>query len=508
MKKKFLRVGALALASVILAGSVSLSSYAVERSYSYNYDYWGDVQDTPDFYEPCKTFTWKDLNLDKKITNPQGITAYGNFLYLCDSGNNRIIKLKRNSRESLEVVEIYDHFNGDSISGDNNFSTPTDIAISEDGNIFVADKGNARILKLDKDFNYILEFGKPQDSSLDKDLAFAPSKLVVDTAERVYAVAVGINKGLLKYENDGTFTNFHGAPPASYNLLDYIWKKFASQEQLMKMESFVPTEYSNVYINEDGFIYACAGAVSEEDLKGGTGQNTRLLNLLGSDILVRNGVYSEGDFPVYGDIYMGSGGGMSGPSQFIDITSFPNEVFVCLDKNRGRLFSYDNQGRLLFCCGGNGNMDGYFRNPVALDHIGYDIYVLDQLDCAITVFTLTNFGELVFSAMEQFDQGKYDESLSNWQQVIKYDGNYDLAYIGIGRAYLRQKEYKTAMEYFKLKYDDENYSKAYRQYRKIWVEDHIVIIVIVLLVLFLVPTIIGKIKSIKYEFATADIFKV
>lgn len=506
MKKLFIRIGAMALASAVLAGSVSLSSYAVDRSYSYNYDYWGDVQDSPDFYEPCKTFTWKDLNLDKKISNPQGLTACGEFLYLCDSGNNRIIKMKRNTRESLEVVEIYDHFNGK--SSDNTFNNPTDIAISEDGNIFIADRGNARIIKVDSEFNYLMEFGKPNDSSLDQDLAFAPTKIVVDTAERVYAVAAGINKGLLKYESDGTFTNFHGAPPASYNFVDYIWKKFASQEQLMKMESFVPTEYSNCYINEDGFIYAVAGSVGEEDLKGGTVQNVRLLNLLGSDILVRNGVYYDGKYPVYGDLYMGSGGGMTGPSQFIDVTSFPNEVFVCLDKNRGRLFSYDNQGRLLFCCGGNGNMDGYFRNPIALDHIGYDIYVLDQLDCAITVFTLTNFGELVFTAMEDFDAGRYDESLASWDQVIKYDGNYDLAYIGIGRAYLRQKEYKTAMEYFKLKYDAENYSKAYRQYRKIWVEENIVVIVIVLLVLFLVPMIIGKIKSIKYEFATADIFKV
>ncbi|MBO7357318.1 MAG: hypothetical protein J6U37_02170, partial [Lachnospiraceae bacterium] len=146
MKKLFLRVTACALASVILAGSASLSSYAVDRSYSYNYDYWGDVQDTPDFYEPCKTFTWKDLNLDKKIQNPQGLTAYGDFLYLCDSGNNRIIKLRRNTRESLEVVDIYDHFNGESKSGDNTFLTPTDIAISEEGNVFIADKGNARIL--------------------------------------------------------------------------------------------------------------------------------------------------------------------------------------------------------------------------------------------------------------------------------------------------------------------------------------------------------------------------
>ena len=63
------------------------------------------------------------------------------------------------------------------------------------------------------------------------------------------------------------------------------------------------------------------------------------------------------------------------------------------------------------------------------------------------------------------------------------------------------------MEYFELKYDGENYSKAYKQYRKVWVEDHIVIIVIVILALFLVPFGIGKVKRIRHEIDTADIFR-
>ncbi len=506
MKKIISRVGAGLLSAILLAGTMGMSARAEEKSYTYNYDFWGDVQDTPDFYTPSNTFTWKDLGLETKLTSPQGLTAYGNFLYLCDSGNNRIIKLERESRESLKVVDIIDSFKGN--VENNTFSGPTDVAVSEDGNIFIADKGNARIVKLDKDLNFLLQFDAPKDQALGDDLVFAPSKLVVDTAERVYAVSSGINKGLLKYEADGTFTNFHGAPPATYKFWDYIYKKFASQEQIMKMEAFVPTEYDNAYINEDGFIYAVASSISAEDLKGGQAQNVRLLNLLGSDILVRNGVYYDGDYPVYGDIYMGSGGGYTGPSRFYDVTSFPNEVYVCLDKNRGRLFSYDNQGRLLFVCGGNGSMDGYFRSPIALEHIDYDLYVLDMLECSITVFTLTEFGELVFNAMEAFDDGRYDESLSDWREVIKYDGNYDLAYIGIGRAHLRQKEYKTAMEYFELKYDDENYSKAYRQYRKVWVEENITKVLIVLFLIIVLPLGIGKYKSIKREIEFADIFKV
>ena len=190
-----------------------------------------------------------------------------------------------------------------------------------------------------------------------------------------------------------------------------------------------------------------------------------------------------------------------------DVTCFDNDIYVCLDRNRGRLFGYDDQGKMVFAFGGNGNMDGYFRRPVAIDHMDYDLFVLDELDCAITLFTPTEFGELVYSAIDQFDKGDYDNSEASWRKVMALDGNYDLAYIGIGRALLRQKKYEEAMDYFELKYDDENYSKAYKQYRKIWVEEHIVWIVIVILALFLIPMAIGKRKALIYEIENADIFK-
>lgn len=72
---------------------------------------------------------------------------------------------------------------------------------------------------------------------------------------------------------------------------------------------------------------------------------------------------------------------------------------------------------------------------------------------------------------------------------------------------LRQKQYEEAMDYFELKYDRENYSKAYKQYRKVWVEEHIVLLVIVILAIFLIPMSIGKIRRTKYEIDTADIFE-
>ena len=185
-----------------------------------------------------------------------------------------------------------------------------------------------------------------------------------------------------------------------------------------------------------------------------------------------------------------------------------NDVYVCMDQKRGRLFGYDDQGRMMFACGGPGNMNGYFKRGSAVDHRGYDLLVLDGQDCSITVMKPTEFGNLVYDAMYQFDQGEYEKSGELWQEVMKLNGNYDLAYIGIGRALLRQEEYEEALDYFELKYDDDNYSIAFKQYRKDWVEEHILIIVIVLLVVFLVPLSIGKIRDIKQEIDTADIFRI
>ena len=502
MKRSLLvKISAL-LGATVLAATVPASALAFnndyEKSYTYIYDYWGDVQDCPDLYNVSRVFTAADLGLDVNIKSPSSITISGNYLYLCDSGNNRIIEIERTGDTELTVSRIIDSFKG---ADNNTFNNPSDIQISEEGAFFIADKGNARILKLDKDLNYIMQFDKPIDNTLDPAIPFQPNKITIDTADRVYCVATGINKGLVKYEPDGTFSGFVGATPVTYDWTDYIWKRLATQEQRALMESFVPTEYDNLYMDKEGFIYVVTGAPEKDDIRSGDADVVRKLNLMGNDILVRNG-----EWHIIGDLYMGSGGGYEGPSYFADVTCFDNDIYVCLDRNRGRLFGYDDQGNIVFAFGGNGNMDGYFRRPVAVDHMDYDLFVLDEIDCAITMFVPTEYGKAVYDAIDLFDQGKYEESGAQWQHVMDLDGNYDLAYIGIGRSLFRQKQYKEAMEYFELKYDDENYSKAYKQYRKIWVQDHIVEIVIAILVIFIVPLGIEKYKSIKHEIETSDIF--
>ncbi|MBQ8596688.1 MAG: hypothetical protein IJ409_02755, partial [Lachnospiraceae bacterium] len=246
MKKRISRIGAVILSGIIaLTVPMTAQASSGEYSYTYNYDYWGDVQDTPDLYSVCRVFTSADLGLEVSMKNPTGLYTYGEYVYICDSGNNRIIEAKRTSTETIEVVRIIDSFSGN--ADVTTFSNPTDIAISDEGNFFIVDNGNARILKLDKDLNYLMQFDKPVDNNIDPAAVFQPTKIVIDPAERVYCIATGINQGLVKYESDGTFSGFVGATPVTYNWMDYVWKKLATQEQRALMESFVPTEYSNIF---------------------------------------------------------------------------------------------------------------------------------------------------------------------------------------------------------------------------------------------------------------------
>lgn len=501
MSKLTKKIGALLLGVGMLTTCVApTAAYAAEKGYTYNYDFWGDVQYSPDAYSAAGVFTSAELDLETKMKDPQNIYTHGNTVYICDTGNNRILELERTDTAKFELRRAITEFYGD--VENTTFSAPTDIAVSDDGYMFIADKNNNRILKLDMDLNYVMEFTKPVDETFDQSLTFLPSRIVIDTAGRVFCVATNVNKGLIKYEPDGTFSGFIGATPVTYNWTDYIWKRIATKEQRAQMESFVPTEYDNLYMDHEGFIYVCTTHVSENELDAGTADPVRRLNMMGKDILIRNG-----NWYIIGDIGWDVGGGYEGPSLFTDVTVLDNDIYFALDKTRGRIFGYDDQGRLLYAFGGKGNMDGYFTSVCAIEHIGHDLLVLDDRNASITLFTPTEFGELIFTAVEQFQQGLYEESGASWEEVIKLNGNYDLAYIGVGRSLLRQERYREAMDYFELKWDDENYSKAFKQYRKEWAEEHIITIIIIAAVLICIPLAIGRIKKIKVEIDTDEYFK-
>ncbi len=476
--------------------SFNLNHDGFSTSYTYGYDYWGDVQASPDAYRVTAVIDSVSLGLDGlngvRMNRPQSLFVRNDDLYIVDKDNNRILQVKCQG-ESFTLTRVIDRISGCDPA---TFKSPYDVFVDEEDNIYVADYGNNRVVMADKDLNWIKEFTKPSDPTFDQNMDFLPKKIVVDVAGRLYAMVTNVNKGLVKYEADGTFNGFIGANKVTVSMGEYIWKRyFQTQAQRDASASFVPTEYENLYIDKEGFIYATTTTFSEYDLKWDNAKPIRRLNGLGNDILIKNDWY-----PPIGDLWWVEGDSTYfGPSRMTDITVFDNDIYVTLDRIRGRLFGYDSQGVMLWAFGTRGNIEGAFTSAISVEHRGYDLFVLDQMENSVTVFTPTEYGLKIYDAIAKYQDGLYDESAEVWREVLKQNSNYPLAFRGIGLAVLRQDQYKEAMEFFKMAHDQENYGRAFKLYRKEWIEKNVWWLFAGLALLLVVPLIIGRNKKMKWE---------
>jgi len=468
-----------AFLTALPVSAIGTDTGAGPSNYTYNYTFWGEEVAMPDPYYVSAQLTGNDFGIGNFL-NPQGLYIRGNRIYVCDTDNNRIVLLEYDeSADSYSLVKVVEYvvINGQPSP----LNKPHDLFENRNGEIFIADTDNNRVLRLDRDWNYINSIIKPEDKSYDQSIDFLPMKLVVDHSNRVFIQARHINKGLMEYNIDGTFNGFMGASQVQVSLYDYFWKMISTAAQRSQMELFVPTEYNNVALDHEGFVYATLSTFTGNPFEA---DPIRRLNAVGTDILIRNGMFGLAE-PA-GDWFWGNLGGVSGPSRFVDVVTFENDGYICLDRNRGRLFAYDFQGNMLYVFGGRGNMEGRFQDPIAIDRMGTSLFVLDARTAVVTRFNLTQYGSYIDQAINYYYAGRYDESAAMWDEVLKLNGNYELAYIGKGRAALRNEQYRDAMKYYEAKHDRESYGKAFQLYRKEWIEANITTIVVILISLWVV----------------------
>ena len=153
-------------------------------------------------------------------------------------------------------------------------------------------------------------------------------------------------------------------------------------------------------------------------------------------------------------------------------------------------------------------MEGAFTRAVSIEHMGRDLMVLDQQENSVTVFTTTEYGQTIYDASELYLNGDYDASADKWRDVLKMNANYPLAFRGIGRAVLRQNQYEEAMDYFQLAHDRENYGRAFKLYRKEWVEANIWWIITLVAAVLIIPLAIGRSRKLKWEVSEHERSKI
>lgn len=418
---------------------------------SYNYNYWEEAVPAPAAYIPDRTLTGKDLGVGDFLDPADMVVADSGLIYIVDSGNARIICLDSGWKVD-KVITGFD--NGGKAE---TFKNPSGLYVNDEGNLFVADTDNGRIVVLSPDGELLRLIEQPESDILPADFKFIPVKVTVDQAERVYVIAKGIFEGIMQFDENGVFIGYVGTNKVKRDYTEYIWRMFSTKAQKAQMALFVPTEFSNIDVDEKGFLYAT-------NIDPGSKEPVKRLNPSGEDVLKRFGY-----FDVLGDIrYRIS----VGPSKFTDIKVLPDGMYSALDANQGKVFTYNDEGDLLYVYGGKGNQTGTFKTPAAIEYASGNQLVLDRGKGNIVVFKPTRFGSIVNEAVGYHYNGEDVQAVPVWREVLKLNANYDIAYIGIGKSLLMEKNNKEAMKYFKLGMDRDGYSVAFKRYRREVMQEH------------------------------------
>ena len=515
IKRIAARVTAAAMAAVTLMTSVA---YADEPYDGYNYDWWGDPVPSQNGYVVDKVITGADIGVGNLSEPSDMFFSDLGDLYLADSAykptsgsdsaKGRIIATDENFQlkftvESLDFSGVQDwldtknsELNTGAISQADfskitnlSFNGPTGVYVDVDegeSTIYVADNSNDRVVAFTVDEigtdEYKTSVGKvkvvytrPDASMYDSSVTFNPSKVLVDAAKNVYVCIKSITKGAVVFSKEGDFNGYFGANRVEATgevLMNAFWKLIFSREQAKKMRRSVPVEISNFDIDSDNFIYTVTESKSADT------DILKKLNSAGTNIYTNLG-YSDYTF---GDALTKYYRGQTYSSQITDIDVSADGTINLLDLKTGRVFQYDDECQLLFIFGGIGQQKGTFNIVNAVESRGSNVYVLDGRKCSITVFKQTEFGSIVHNAIALFNKGKYEEARQPWEEALRRDSNYWLAYIGLGNAYLNEGDYDTAMKYFYYN-SKSGYNDAFKSWRMNFIRDNFTVFAIIILVL-------------------------
>ncbi len=481
-----------ALSAVLLTAVCAFPTAAldVEPADCYWYTGQGAIVGIPDTYELAQTAELSAMT----DTTFDGLTdafrADDGRLYLLDSsGKIAVLKADLSLERVLETYQI----DGEPVELD----TPEGLFVDAAGRIYVADTLNKRIVRMDQNGVVDRLFEEPDNlTGFDGELSYLPSKLAVDSAGRLFVVVRNVVMGIVVLDPEGRFITYRGAPSVTLTLFDAFWRQFSTDEQRKRMTTYVPTEYNNLTINEEDFLFGTISSFADDSLLSAIRSNDRTakvaplkkLNLAGEDILRRTGMYA----PV-GDLVSKA----ENLSAFTDVALSDCGIYTALDSKKGHLFTYNDDGELLFVFGAIGKKLGQFTKPVAIAYSGDDLLVCDGYTKSVLRFTPTAYGALLLKAVKDYYNGAYDSSYEAWERVLEYNSNLTLAYVGVGKAHYQEKEYKEAMACFKIAGDVEQYSNAYRKVRDGFVRSSFGYIAAGILILALMAIIVGLVRRFR-----------
>ena len=470
------------LAILMLVTSV-LPVFAASSYQTYTYTTFGISAPSPDAYTPYKTYHAKDIGLaGANLDNLTDIEVDDkNNVYLADPGNNRILILD----PYLQYKSAIQTFVNEEGIRDK-LAEPNGVFVTAE-KIFVADTNNSRIVVFDRNGSFLYQLREPQSTVFPTGSIYKPIAIAVDNAERIYVVSSTTYMGVIVLDSQGEFQNFIGSQTVSVSVLELMWRSFMSAKQRALTKKNVSTEYNNITIDEDGFVYVTTSSIKEESqytsIRGDTTYApVKKLNASGTDVMTHNGFFGP-----YGEVAtnaIGRSTNETGVSRVVDAAVGPEGTWSLIDDKRSRVYTYDDSGNLLFAFGAKGQMLGNLSTVSGITYQDSKILLLDKSDASITVFNRTEYGDVLISALQHNNDRQYDLAVSDWETILQYNNNFDTAYIGIGQSYFRSGNWSKAMEYFDFAADTDNYNNAFKMWRQEWISKYALVIPVVIIVFF------------------------
>lgn len=295
----------------------------------YNYSYYGEVIHSAPGMNFATYFNGNTAGTT--FSSPEDIVVFDDVIYMIDSGNNTLYAID----SDFELISQHVNFpislayqetlegQGETVFDDITLNSPYGIEV-KDNAIYIADSGNFRIVKLNHNYEVIDIFDDINDATFDE-INFEPRKITVDGSQRMYVVARNVYEGILELDTNGDFNRFTGVNPVSLNPIEIFQRSIMTEEQLAQLQLYLPTEYTNVVMNDKNFIYATSKPAEDN------AENIiQLINPKGVDVLKRNGYH-----PPMGDIQYIEGLNnyvIEGPSSLVDIAYTDDGIFTVLDQ--------------------------------------------------------------------------------------------------------------------------------------------------------------------------------